>query len=618
MNTKSNQYRVKQCSMCPLETVFVCELCSCNLCPQCKENHVNDLFTIDHTIETYSEKNHIISTNEICTRHHSNDYTKYCVPCELPVCLHCTEHNEHKKLDVRTAFKSKQPQHNKTIHFVRSQSLFYLNILLKEIKCDVKICQTDFVLFRQKMLTKAQGLKNRVSYVLGDVDLKHNCLKQKVKMNKHLANLLRYEYIYEQSAFSPVKLLSTVKKIRIPKVDLTLHTSLLYMTEPLNIKCLIQSITGIQFSKRDDRRVGNECLLKLMPVPKLHQSVIINYNEIKCCIHISFVSSDMVWVSDGRNLTLTNKTGDTVYFLKDVWRKYFPYGTHTVNSEMELIYISNNFNINKLSKDMETTTVLLETTDSKWKPLCVYWSPSTGDLLIGMHEKHKHTYRVARYNQTGQLTQSIPHDNKGRNFFVTINYITENNNGDIVVSDYSAYLKIGAVVVTDRGGIYRFSYKGPPSETKRLVLQPCGIITDALSHILVCDDITKTVHMLDKNGNFLSHLLIRPSGIFTPRSLSYDVNTHRLWVGSKVNSSVCVYRYISRQDALTGNFLIIIYNNYNCPFSIRLDDYNTLAFKLFFFYHEFNIVNSSSHIFNQCANNFQKSIVYGIIFSKLI
>lgn len=123
--------------------------------------------------------------------------------------------------------------------------------------------------------------------------------------------------------------------------------------------------------------------------------------------------------------------------------------------------------------------------------------------------------------------------------------------------------------------------------------------------------------MLDKNGNFLSHLLIRPSGIFTPRSLSYDVNTHRLWVGSKVNSSVCVYRYISRQDALTGNFLIVIYNNYNCPFSIRLDDYNTLAFKLFFFYHEFNIVNSSSHIFNQCANNF-KSIVYGIIFSKLI
>uniref|UniRef100_A0A8W8NJ26 Uncharacterized protein n=1 Tax=Magallana gigas TaxID=29159 RepID=A0A8W8NJ26_MAGGI len=37
-----------------------------------------------------------------------------------------------------------------------------------------------------------------------------------------------------------------------------------------------------------------------------------------------------------------------------------------------------------------------------------------------------------------------------------------------------------------------------------------------------------------------------------PWSLSYDVNTHRLWVGSLwYNNKVCVYRYITRQDALT-------------------------------------------------------------------
>uniref|UniRef100_A0A8W8NJ17 Uncharacterized protein n=1 Tax=Magallana gigas TaxID=29159 RepID=A0A8W8NJ17_MAGGI len=34
------------------------------------------------------------------------------------------------------------------------------------------------------------------------------------------------------------------------------------------------------------------------------------------------------------------------------------------------------------------------------------------------------------------------------------------------------------------------------------------------------------------------------------RSLSYDVNTHRLWVGS-LDNKVRVYRYITRQDALT-------------------------------------------------------------------
>lgn len=60
-----------------------------------------------------------------------------------------------------------------------------------------------------------------------------------------------------------------------------------------------------------------------------------------------------------------------------------------------------------------------------------------------------------------------------------------------------------------------------------------------------------TVQIIDKNGQFLSHLLIRPSGIFFPQSLAYDINTHRLWVGSKENNTVCVYMYIARQTGFT-------------------------------------------------------------------
>lgn len=127
------------------------------------------------------------------------------------------------------------------------------------------------------------------------------------------------------------------------------------------------------------------------------------------------------------------------------------------------------------------------------------------------------------------------------------NHIAENNNWDVVVSDH--YSASGAVVVTDREGRYRFSYTGHPPESN---IRPNGISTDALSNILVCDKNTNTVQMMDRNGQFLSYLLIRPSGIITPHSLSYDVSTHRLWVGSENNSTVVIYRYITRQDALTG------------------------------------------------------------------
>ncbi|XP_065932478.1 tripartite motif-containing protein 2 isoform X2 [Magallana gigas] len=191
---------------------------------------------------------------------------------------------------------------------------------------------------------------------------------------------------------------------------------------------------------------------------------------------------------------------------------------------------------------MKTTTTFIERTDSTWRPRCVYWSPSTGDLLVGMYTID--TGKVTRYNQSGQLTQTIQYHNTGRGLYSIPRYITENNNGDVVVSDLS-----GAVVVTERGGRHRFSYTGHPSGSR---LVPLGICTDALSHILVCDVITHTVQMINKDGQFLSHLLTKSQEMGESWSLRYDVNTHRLWVGSgSRDNKVCVYRYITRQDALT-------------------------------------------------------------------
>eukprot|EP00105_Crassostrea_gigas_P036697 XP_019920845.1 PREDICTED: uncharacterized protein LOC105323482 isoform X2 [Crassostrea gigas] len=191
---------------------------------------------------------------------------------------------------------------------------------------------------------------------------------------------------------------------------------------------------------------------------------------------------------------------------------------------------------------MKTTITFIKRTYTTWRPQCLYWSPSTGDLLVGMCYIHTGTAKVTRYNQSGQLTRTIQHDNTGRGLYRYPHYITENNNGDVVVSDRRA------VVVTEPGGRHRFSYTGPPSG---LGLEPGGICTDALSHILVYDGRTKTVQMLDKDGQFLSHLLTESQEMGEPRSLSYDVNTHRLWVGSWDNNKVCVYRYITRQDAMT-------------------------------------------------------------------
>ncbi|XP_078321205.1 uncharacterized protein LOC144621561 [Crassostrea virginica] len=194
---------------------------------------------------------------------------------------------------------------------------------------------------------------------------------------------------------------------------------------------------------------------------------------------------------------------------------------------------------------MKTTTTLIKYTDTTWVPRCVYCSPSSGDLLVGMYRYDEdtviHPGKVMRYDNTGKHKQTIPHDdNTLYDLYKAPWFITENNNGDVVVSD------IERVVVTSGEGVHRFSYRGPPSGSE---LFPRGICTDVMSHILVSDPYTSTVQMLDRDGQFLSYVLTyrqTPGMDYTPWGLSYDVTTHAVYVGSMENNTMSVCRHINR------------------------------------------------------------------------
>lgn len=182
MDTASTSYKIHQCSKCRGYTEYYCESCSCNMCPQCKENHVKDLKTIEHNVMTYRDKvNHIptqerclrhekynfISKEETCVRHPNIIYRRYCKQCEIPACNDCQNHRKHKRINVRTAYESKRQQHEETIHTIRSDALFYRPVLLTRIKADEKTCHFEFSIHQSKMLTKAQKLKDMIDNVKG-------------------------------------------------------------------------------------------------------------------------------------------------------------------------------------------------------------------------------------------------------------------------------------------------------------------------------------------------------------------------------------------------------------------------------------------------------------------
>ncbi|XP_056018198.1 uncharacterized protein LOC125682793 [Ostrea edulis] len=547
----STQLKVRQCSQCQGDTEFYCNTCKRDLCLQCKEKHVIDLHTKHHDVVIYREKFKCVPINDDCFRHPGWKYEMFCEPCEIPVCFACSEHRTHRFQELRRAYQKKRQQHREIIDNIRSETLYNCRVLLAGIQTDIQTCPPQICHRQSQMSTKAQRLKDLIDTVVCDVKTRYRGLlidriqQQKRKMNRHLTHIQNYEDRYEQSANRAVQFLLFIKTSRVPQIkdtpNLPQHL-LLSLTEGFNmedVSPLLRGIPEIQMTT-GKRQVGIDECVKLMSTPVLHTSVCVT--GVSCVRHISRVMSDRVWVSDDDNLILTDTTGDTIHRVTGI-TPWYGGGPHTVNSSGELIYIDSKRNINKLSVDNHTVTTQIEDT-SPWQPLCVYCSPSTGDLMVGMWNYK--TGKVTRYNSSGQHILTIQHDNKRQTLYSDPHYITENTNGDIIVSDSSR----GAVVVTERGGRHRFSYTGPPSGSS---LNPWRICTDALSHILVYDRNTNTVQMIDKDGHFLSLLLTPQHGINIPRGLNYDDKTHLLWVGSDNTNTVSVYRYLQRRYSLTDN-----------------------------------------------------------------
>lgn len=509
MAASISYYSVRQCSQCTRGMEFLCRDCERLFCFECKEKHMYDPKTIDHSIALYFDK----------ATHWSNFFMS----------------SSHMEICIK-----ERPKYDKLINNIRRKVLINRLALLTEYKNEIKAFHSELLLYQSKMLKKAKELKECINFTLIKFYFPHKCPGQKIEMDTHIGSMEIIEKKYDHASITPVQFLMFKKK-RFSNIhdvpSITKHCQV-FLSKILLKKGVTKSLNAFQIKKNGERHLQYQHFLKLMYEPVLQHHI--KVTDIRHCRHISFATTDKVWVSDDENnLILTNTKGEILRHLNDIYSDSFSCGLHTVNCENEFIYIERNHDIKILSTNLRTFK-LIKAEDSIWKPLCVYFSWSTGDLLVGACRYDTWIGKIIRYSKTGERKQQIQHNNLRHDMFKEPYYLTENNNGDIVVSNWP-----NAVVVVNRRGKHRFSYTGHLSGSQ---LRPRGVCTDAMSHILVCDERTNTVHIVSNDGQFLSQILTRPPGIFTPFSLKYDINTQRLWVGSKHNNNVFVYRYLLLQD----------------------------------------------------------------------
>ncbi|XP_061171111.1 uncharacterized protein LOC133180656 [Saccostrea echinata] len=546
------EYKVK----CKGGTEYYCNTCKHDLCLHCKERHVIDLHTKHHDVVINREKYEDRLRLTPCVRHPTEFIEKWCYSCSLPICVQCTrnsvsvgvqssternlceENSEHNLWNIDIAYVISRKLNRKTNHNIRSETLYNSFFLLADIKSDMKTFHKEIFYRQSEMSSKAQRLKDLIDTVICDVKNK----QQKKQMIKQLTSIEKYEHISQQSLNRQVKFLFFLKKTSVPKVDITSYCIQHAHSKDINMEYMVKLLSEIQIIETGKRQVQNEGLSTSV----LHITFLVR--GVSAIRHISCVTSDRIWICGMFRLILTNLKGKTLNFLTnktpDCHR--WSYGIHTVDIISDLIYIDTDGDINKLSKDTKERFTLIKKTES-WKPCSVFSSPLTGDLLVGMLNTDTDTGKLNRYNNAGQYIETIQHGNKGQELYGRPIYITENRNWDVVVSDFNRGL-----VVTNCGGRYRFSYTGPPTGS---ILKPRGVCTDALLHILVCDESTDTVQMIDKDGCFLSLIQIEQQEIHRPRTLSYDNKNHLLFVGSYDDNKVCAYKYVylKRQDFVPGD-----------------------------------------------------------------
>ena len=221
-------------------------------------------------------------------------------------------------------------------------------------------CHNEIGKLRTAMKTMSQRLKTNMDNMANEIRTIYTSFlicelqKQRRKTIKiHIVSVKAYENSHEQTSNRPVKFLRLVKKVQLPQISDTPSVSQhceLSLTQEINIGDLIKLISKIQIVERRKRKLtaGNRNSLTLMPSPVLQHSI--KVAEFGCISHISVVvNPNRAWVSGYNNkLILTDiLTGEYLHGVEDPFCSDI--GLHTVNSEGELIYITNRYDIKKNS-----------------------------------------------------------------------------------------------------------------------------------------------------------------------------------------------------------------------------------------------------------------------------
>ncbi|XP_022304288.2 uncharacterized protein LOC111111540 [Crassostrea virginica] len=548
------------CDLCDNPTQQFCNSCQVSLCDTCVKKHREDFSSLSHDIVPFLDRKIQLVCPE-CQHHPGQRCEANCLRCSVPVCFKCVisgPHEKHKLEELTKTHEKRTQRIAVDTDEIKSELIPKYQGKNITYESSVSETHTQFVDLLNESKKLRQLWHQEVDNIFDKIDsisqshrkenlnvlhTYHNKIKKLIfEMNKIVE---QNEKLLKSKNFSEVnKYKSKLKEFRdfLHNVDLKLPS--------FHSKIEQGKELSIEFG--DYRAILNQmlqtslladfppCISRIWEqMDKVRVTTTIS-TEYKPLLGVACVGEAEAWIF-GENQTITRI--DIHGIVKNTV-------TNRGKTGLSGISVTRERELMQSDRDRRTVNIVRNgmpeicfTTPEDWSPkrLCCSRSGEIFVHICKLNIRATYTNKIIRY-QGQSIQQEICNDRHGNLIFKDGSdslFITENNNGDICVSDTNA----NTVVVVDKWGRVQYSYDGIKAK-KKGSFHPRGIVTDVLSNIIVADINNECLHILDQNGLFLR--CIDDCKLEKPFALSVD-SDWRLWVGFFNSRKIRVIEYLKNK-----------------------------------------------------------------------
>lgn len=544
------------CKLCDKKSdiKWLCVICKDLMCEQCKLKHTKSKLYCNHTIVALEEVGKHVEQSErierraMCELHPKQIFQMFCKDCQVLVCFDCISgpHKNHTFIKISEVLDSKRKElakhveeskqkiycfteSMKSVHKNQKEYSDQINKLIGDIKENNKRLKGEIDRITDEIIQQLQKKQKKDQ---------HELKKIEEKISENLSNLKEYVKKSDKKlrARNDIGMFKFVSKMKQKLEQYEQFTK----PDKLHPPSFIAGITDWKMLKvligyfEDENEINYE---PVQSPPSIDVQIVSTFTPRIDLV--AAVNNNRAWITLGHDvrqtdvLELVTANGHVLRCLKvDLQPRISDMAVTPAGDLLVSVYCEEF--IRRLTNDSDKFVNLK--TDPLLCKIIGLSVTSIGEILVTAYDGLN--CKIVKLSASGKILQNIQFNKDGPPMLISPKHVRQNsNNGDICVLKDD-----NEVVVVNKTGDVKFSYTGPLNQKTVNKVHFTNVETDRHGNILVCDKGNSTIHLVDKEGNFIQYLMSNKDGLVGPTGMSID-SDGKVWVSNE-HAKILVAKYI--------------------------------------------------------------------------